>query len=120
MKLRVVDLHRLLAGEPHHQRRHGDAMIHVGGDESAAGGAAAAMHNQIVTVDLDFDAVVAQQTGGAASRSNSLTRNSLSPRMQGHAFGEGGSNGKDWIFVDHGWRARGGNIDAAQARGAHT
>ena len=24
--------------EPHHQRRHGDAVIHVGGDEAAAGG----------------------------------------------------------------------------------
>ena len=34
----VVDLHRLLAGEPENDRRHGDAVIHVRGDDAAAGG----------------------------------------------------------------------------------
>ncbi len=31
----VVDLHRRIGGHPHHQRRHGDAVVQVGGDEAA-------------------------------------------------------------------------------------
>ena len=54
----VVDLYRPLACQSHHQRGHGDAMIHVRYDQSAAGNAAAAMHDQIVTIDFDFNAVV--------------------------------------------------------------
>ena len=38
MKARVVDRHGRSDGEPQHQRRHGDAVVHVGGDEAAAGG----------------------------------------------------------------------------------
>src|ERR1700682_1961151 len=33
---RVVDLDRLVGGKAHHQRRHRDAMIHMGGDQGAA------------------------------------------------------------------------------------
>ena len=50
--------------KPQHQGRHGDAVIHVGGDDAAAGGVALAVHDQIVAVDLDGDAVGAQQRGG--------------------------------------------------------
>ena len=46
--------------EPHDQRRHGDAVIHVGRDHAAAGGAALAVHDQVVAFDLDRDAVDAQ------------------------------------------------------------
>ena len=59
----VVDPHRLLARKPHHQRRHRDAVIHVGRDQAAAAGAALAVHDQVVALDLDVDAVA-----GAASR----------------------------------------------------
>ena len=39
--------------------------------------------------------------------------------MSSRALGEGSGDREDWIFVDHGRRAGGGNIDAAQRAGAH-
>ena len=50
MKAGVIDLDRLIAGEPHHQRGHRDAMVHVRRDQSAAGCTAAAAHDQIVAI----------------------------------------------------------------------
>ena len=54
---RIVDLHGLVARKPHHQRRHRDAVIHVGRDQPAARHAALAVHDQVVALDLDVDAV---------------------------------------------------------------
>src|SRR5262249_42754717 len=63
-KGRVVHLHWLLARESEHQRRHGDTMIHVGGDEAAATRAAITVHDEIVAFDLDGDTVAREQRGG--------------------------------------------------------
>ena len=54
----------VLAREAHHQRRHGDAVIHVGRHHAAAGGRALAVHDQVVALDLDGDAIDAQHLGG--------------------------------------------------------
>ena len=53
----VVDPTGCSLAEPHHQRRHGDAMVHVGRDHAAAGRAALAVHDQVVAVDLDRHAI---------------------------------------------------------------
>ena len=48
MKAVSSTLTGLSAAKPHHQRRHRDAVIHVGGDEAAAGHMAPALDDQIV------------------------------------------------------------------------
>ena len=53
----VVDRDRPVARQAHDQRRHRDAMIHVRRDHAAAGRAALAVHDQVVALDLDRDAV---------------------------------------------------------------
>ena len=54
MKAVSSTLTGLSEAQPHHQRRHRDAMIHVGGDEAAAGHMAAAFDDQVVAGDLDL------------------------------------------------------------------
>ncbi len=55
---------RLVARKPHHQRRHRQPVIHMGRDHAAAGRAALALHDQVVALDLDRDAIDAQHVGG--------------------------------------------------------
>ena len=43
---RIVDLDRMLGGDPHHQRRHRDPVVHVGRDEPAAGHTSFAVDDQ--------------------------------------------------------------------------
>ena len=85
----VVDPHRLLARKPHHQRRHRDAVIHVGRDQAAAGGAALAVHDQVVALDLDVDAVQAQHRGGRGEAVGFLHAQFLQAAHARRAFGEG-------------------------------
>ena len=67
---------------------------------------------------LGVPSTVTPQASGrrqsAARRSLSLTRNSSSPRMTVRAFGKGGGDGEDGIFVDHAGRALGRHLDAVQ------
>ena len=42
---------------PMTRTRHGDAVIHVRRDQAAAGRATAALHDQVVALDFDLDAV---------------------------------------------------------------
>ena len=54
MNAGVIGLHRLVARKTHHQRRHRDAVIHMGRDHAAAGGTAAAINDQVVAGNLDL------------------------------------------------------------------
>ena len=115
----VVDLDRLVGRAAHHQRRHRDAMIHVGGDEAAAGHMAAAFDDQIVAGDLDLDAVDAQHGGGGFEPVGFLDAQFLQAAHDGRALGKGGRDRQHQIFVDHRRRALRRHLDAAQFRGAH-
>src|SRR5437667_454687 len=53
----IIHRGRLLACKSQHQERHSDAVVHVGRNRAAAGGAAAAVHDQVVAIDLDLDAI---------------------------------------------------------------
>ena len=55
----------------------------------------------------------------AASRSEFLDAQFLQSAHHGRAFGKGGGDGEDRIFVDHGRRARRRHLDAAQSAGAN-
>ena len=63
MKLASSTLTGFSLAKPHDQRGHGDAVIHVSGDEAAADGAALAMDNEVVAFDLGLDPVRAQHRG---------------------------------------------------------
>ena len=52
--------------ETHHERRHRNAMVHMGRDQAAARHTAAALDDQVVARDLDLDAVDAQHRGGGS------------------------------------------------------
>src|SRR5271169_20282 len=54
---RIVDPYRLRARHPHHQRRHGNAVIHVRRDEAAANRTALPLHDEIIAGDFDRHAV---------------------------------------------------------------
>src|SRR5262249_57168232 len=60
----VVDRDRLSARKAHHQERHGDAMVHVGGDGAAARHGALAVHDEIVALDRNLGAVRDEPRGG--------------------------------------------------------
>src|SRR5262249_58853028 len=53
----IVDAHRAFAGQSQHERRHGNAVIHVSLDEAAAGNTAAALHEEIVAFGFRTHAV---------------------------------------------------------------
>ncbi len=78
------------------------------------GGAALAVHDQIVALDLDLDAVGAQHGGGGFEPVGFLDAQFLQAAHPRHALGEGRRDGEDRIFVDHGRRALGRHVDALQ------
>ena len=105
---------RLLAAEPHHQRRHRDPMIHVGRDHTAARRAALAVHDQVVAVDLHLDAVDAQHRGGGGEPVGFLDAQFLQAAHPRRALGERRGHREDRIFVDHRRRALRRHVDALQ------
>jgi len=72
----------LSLAKPHHQSRHRDAMIHVGRDHSAARDMAFAMHDQVIALDLDINAVDAQHVGGCGEAVGFLHAQFFKPRMR--------------------------------------
>ena len=116
MKAASSTADRLLAAEPHDQRRHRDAMVHVGRDHAAAGRAALAVHDQVVALDLDLDAVDAQHRGGGGEPVGFLDAQLLQAAHPRRALGERRGDREDRIFVDHGRRALGRHLDALAAR----
>ena len=119
MKAVSSTLTGLSDGQSHHQRRHRDAVIHVGGDEAAARDMAPAFDDQIVARYLDLDAVDAQHGGGGFQPVGFLDPQFLQAAHDGGALGEGGRDSEHEIFVDHRRRAFGRHLDATQLRGAH-
>ena len=120
MKLAVVDLHRPLAGQPHHQCRPSRCDDPCGLRRSPPPTARPRPCTIRSSPSISASTPLPRNMRRSpASRSDSFTRNSFSPRIDRRAFGEGGGDRKHRIFVDHGRRARGGNFDAAQRRGAH-
>ena len=103
----------------HDQRRHGDAVIHVGRDQAAARRAALAVHDQVVAFDLDVDAVDAQHRGGGGEPVGFLDAQFLQAAHARRAFGEGGGDREHRIFVDHGRRALGRHVDALERASPH-
>ena len=81
------------------------------------GGAALAVHDQVVAFDLDLDAVGAQHGGGGCEPVGFLDAQFLQAAHPRRAFGEGGRDREDRIFVDHGRRALGRHVDALQRAG---
>ena len=79
---RVVDGHRLAAGEPHGEKGHGDAVIEVRRDGAAAADLACAAHGERVAFGAGRDAVGDETATVAASRSLSFTFSSASPSMR--------------------------------------
>ena len=71
----------LSEAKPHHQRGHRDAMIHVGGDEAAAGNMALAFDDQIIAEISTLTPLTRSMSAVASRRSDSLTRNSCRPRI---------------------------------------
>ena len=115
----VVHRDRLLARETHHQRRHGNAVIHVGGDGAAARRTAGAADDQVVTVDLGRDSVYAQHGRRAGEAVGFLDPQLTEAAHAGVAFRESGGDRKDRIFVDHGRCAHRRHLDAAQCTRTH-
>ena len=103
----VVDAAPALARQPHHERRHGDAVIHVGRDEAAAGERGRCRARSGRRPLSTATPLCAASRRCAAMRSLSFTRSSSMPRMIVVALGEGGGDGEDRIFVDHRGRALG-------------
>src|SRR5215510_4537021 len=88
----IVDRHRRLGAEPHHQGRHGDAMIHVGGNLAAAVwaalAAATAGDDEIVADDLHLGAVDTEHVGGGGEAVGFLHAQLLQAAHAGFACGE--------------------------------
>ena len=97
----IVNLHRLLAGQPHDQCGHRDAMIHVRYNQSAASRASATVHNQIVAIDFDFNAVASQHNSGRVEAVGLLNPQFFQPPHVSYALGERSSDREDRIFIDH-------------------
>jgi len=94
-------------------------MIHVRRHFAAAGGTAFALHDEIVTFDLDGDAIGAQHIGGGGEPVGFFDAQFLKAAHARDAFGEGRGHRKDRIFVDHRRRPLRRHLDAFQAAGAH-
>ncbi len=110
---------RLVAGQAHHQKAHGDPVIHVGHDVAAAGDLALAVHEQVVADDFVRDAIGLEPGGDRIQAVGFLDAQFGEPAHRGRAFGEGRGHREHRIFVDHRRRAGGGNFDALERRGAH-
>ncbi len=86
-------------------------------DHAAAGRLTLALHDQIVALDLDLDAVAAQHRGGAFEPVGFLDAELLQAAHPRRAFRERGRHRQDRIFVDHGRRPLGRHVDPLQRTG---
>ena len=82
MKARVVDADRLVAGQPHDESRHGDAVIHVGRDHAAAGARPRPCTIRSSPSISTSTPLTRSISAVAARRSDSFTRSSLRPRIR--------------------------------------
>ena len=104
-----------VARQAHHQRRHGDAMVHVGRDRAAA------RHARPLPCTIrsspaisTVDAVGAQHVGGGGEAVGFLDAQLLEAAHHGGAVREGRRDREHRILVDHRGRALGRHLDAAQ------
>ena len=88
----------------------------MGQDRAAAARLAPAVHDQIVAVDLDLDAVRPQTVGDGGEPIGFLDAQFLEPTHHRGALGEARGDCQDRVFVDHGRRARGRHLDSPQRR----
>ncbi len=116
---RVVDRHRLAAGQPHGEKCHGDAVVEVRRDRAAAAHAARATDRERIAFGARDDAV-GRQPGNGRRQPVALLHLQLGQAVHARlAIGEGGDDGEDRILVDHARRAMRRDVHAGELRVAH-
>ena len=101
--------------QAHRQKAHGDAVIHMGGDRAAAGNAVAPMPSTVRR--RRFPGSARHWRPAPRDRGQPvafLDPQFFQPAHHGRAFGKGGGDGQDGIFVDHRGRALRRHLDALQ------
>jgi hypothetical protein len=89
-------------------------VIHVGFDQSAAGYAPLAVHDEVVAGNFHRHAVDAQHGGGGRKPVAFLHAQLLKPAHHRGALGERRRDCQHDVFVDHRRGAFGRHLDAAQ------